>query len=87
MTNPLIQRLDIESYGCVVKASFKLTSLHAPIGPNVLTRHPTNGTRAVLLCETPNHEERSKIYLNGRRWVAYGDGTAEQALVEGGPRP
>jgi ABC-type uncharacterized transport system ATPase subunit len=29
-----IQRLEVESYGCIKKASFQLTRLHALIGPN-----------------------------------------------------
>lgn len=34
MTNPIIQRLDVESYGCIKRLSLPLTPLHALIGPN-----------------------------------------------------
>ncbi len=34
MTPPIIQRLDVESYGCIKKLSLPLTPLHALIGPN-----------------------------------------------------
>jgi len=34
MTNEPIQRLEIENYGCIQKATFHLTPLHALIGPN-----------------------------------------------------
>ncbi|WP_394827547.1 AAA family ATPase [Pendulispora albinea] len=34
MTNPSIERLEVENYGCIRKGSFRLTPLHALIGPN-----------------------------------------------------
>jgi predicted ATPase len=34
MTRPMIERLEIENYGCIKKAGFALTPLHAFIGPN-----------------------------------------------------
>jgi energy-coupling factor transporter ATP-binding protein EcfA2 len=53
----------------------------------VVTRPDGQGTRVRRLCDTPNFEERSKVYALGELWVSYADGKNEEPLlaeVEGG---
>jgi len=54
----------------------------------VVTRPDGRGTRVRRLCDTPNFEERSKVYALGELWVSYADGKNEEPLlaeVEGDP--
>lgn len=53
---------------------------------SVITRTESEGTRAVLLKDTPNFEDRSKVYAPGELWVSYADGALEAPLLNGGPR-
>lgn len=77
------------------KESQVIMATHSPLVINelqgheisVVTRHPQEGTQAILLRDTPNYAARSEIYLNGELWVAYGDGTREAALLDGTARP
>lgn len=79
----------------ISKESQVVVATHSPLvvnelqGPevSVVTRDAEQGTRATRLADTPNYADRSEIYLNGELWVAYADGVAEGALVQGGPRP
>lgn len=48
----------------------------------VLTRTVEEGTRARLLSETFNYEERSKIYANGELWLSYSNGEDERDLFQ-----
>lgn len=53
----------------------------------VVTRPDGQGTRVRRFCDTPNFEERSKVYALGELWVSYADGKNEEPLlaeVEGG---
>ena len=46
-----IQKLDIENYGCIKKATFALTPLHALIGPNDSGKSTTlRALRTVARC-------------------------------------
>jgi predicted ATPase len=67
-----------------------ILATHSPIVINelegdevtVLTRDPVRGTQATRLCDTPNYEERSRVYQNGELWLAYSDGDSEAALLD-----
>lgn len=48
----------------------------------VLTRDPEKGTQATRLCDTPNYQERSRVYQNGELWLTYSDGESEAALLD-----
>ena len=66
-----------------------LRSLHSPFVINelqgdevtVVTRPEGKGTQVRRLCDTPNFEERSKVYALGELWVSYADGKDEHALL------
>ncbi len=47
----------------------------------VVTRPDGQGTRVRRLCDTPNFEERSKVYALGELWVSYADGKNEEPLL------
>lgn len=47
----------------------------------VVTRPPDRGTQTRRLADTPNFEERSKVYALGELWVSYADGKDEHALL------
>ncbi len=47
----------------------------------VVTRPEGKGTQVRRLCDTPNFEERSKVYALGELWVSYADGKDEHALL------
>ncbi len=73
-----------------------LVATHSPFVINemqpdevtVLTRTPEEGTRATLIKNTPNFEERSKVYALGELWVSYADGKLEEPLLtEPEPEP
>lgn len=53
----------------------------------VVTRSRETGTKATLIKDTPNFEERSKIYALGELWLSYANGEDEAPLLQGGPRP
>lgn len=65
-----------------------LLATHSPLVVNelepdevsVLTRTPATGTVRRLLRETPNFEERSRIYALGELWISYADGDEEAPL-------
>jgi energy-coupling factor transporter ATP-binding protein EcfA2 len=79
----------------VSKTTQVLIATHSPLVVNelqgdevsVVTRTEAEGTQAVLLKDTPNFEERAKVYALGELWVSYADGLDEAALREGGPPP
>jgi predicted ATPase len=67
---------------------------HSPLVINELEPHEVSvvtrgadGTKAVLMKDTPNFAERSKAYSLGELWVSYANGEDEKPLLEGGPRP
>lgn len=47
----------------------------------VVTRPEGKGTQVRRLVDTPNFEERSKVYALGELWVSYADGKDERALL------
>jgi hypothetical protein len=51
----------------------------------VVTRDET-GTHASLIRDTPEFEERSKVYALGELWVSYANGVDEAPLLKGGAR-
>jgi predicted ATPase len=53
----------------------------------VVTRDKARGTQAVLLKDTHDFEERSKVYALGELWLSYANGEDEAPLLLGGPRP
>jgi predicted ATPase len=53
----------------------------------VVTRSKEHGTKATLLKDTPNFEERAKVYALGELWLSYANGEDEAPLLQGGPRP
>jgi predicted ATPase len=68
-----------------------LIATHSPLVVNelepdevsVVTRRPGEGTKVTPIRQTPNFEERSKIYALGELWLSYADGTYEEPLLEG----
>ncbi len=54
---------------------------------SVITRSRETGTRATLIKDTANFEERSKVYALGELWLSYANGFDEAPLISGGPRP
>lgn len=66
-----------------------LLTTHSPLVVNelsgdevsVLTRREPEGTKAVLLRDTANYAERSKVYQNGELWRSYCDGNFEEPLL------
>lgn len=79
----------------ISKSTQVIIATHSPLVVNeleghevsVLTRSGSGGTKATLLKDTPNFEERSKVYALGELWVSYANGTDEAPLLKGGPRP
>jgi ABC-type branched-subunit amino acid transport system ATPase component len=53
----------------------------------VVTRSVEQGTRATLLKDTADFEERSGVYALGELWLSYANGDDEAPLLHGGPRP
>lgn len=53
----------------------------------VVTRTKDHGTKATLMKDTPNFDERSKVYALGELWLSYANGEDEAPLLQGGPRP
>ena len=79
----------------ISKTTQILIATHSPLVINelqgdevtVVTRTREHGTKATLLKDTPNFEERSKVYALGELWLSYANGQDEAPLLEGGPRP
>lgn len=73
----------------VSKTTQVLIATHSPLVVNelqpeevsVVTREPEKGTRVTPLMETPNFEERSKVYALGELWVSYANGDDEGPLL------
>jgi ABC-type branched-subunit amino acid transport system ATPase component len=74
----------------ISKTTQVLLATHSPLVINelqpeevtVLTRKPEEGTKGRLMKETPNFEERSKVYALGELWVSYADGDFEAPLFK-----
>ncbi len=74
----------------VSKTTQIVLATHSPLVINelqghevtVLTRTTNEGTRARLLKDTFNYEERSKVYQNGELWLSYGNGEDEHDLFQ-----
>jgi predicted ATPase len=72
-----------------------IIATHSPLVVNelephevsVVTRSREKGTRATLIKDTANFEERSKVYALGELWLSYANGIDEAPLIAGGPRP
>jgi len=72
-----------------------ILATHSPLVVNelraeevtVVTRSREQGTKATLMKDTPNFEERSKVYALGELWLSYANGEDEAPLLQGGPRP
>lgn len=72
-----------------------LLATHSPLVINelqpdevtVVTRSKAHGTKATLMKDTANFEERSKVYALGELWLSYANGEDEAPLLEGGRRP
>jgi len=79
----------------ISKTTQVLIATHSPLVINelqgdevtVVTRSREHGTKATLMKDTPNFEERSKVYALGELWVSYANGEDEAPLLQGGPRP
>ncbi len=75
----------------VSETSQVFIATHSPLVVNelepqeifVTTRDSEAGTRVTRLDQTPNFDERSKVYENGELWIAYADGENEAALLGG----
>lgn len=75
----------------ISKTTQVLIATHSPLVVNelegdeitVVTRDPSEGTKATRLSETPNYLERSKVYSNGELWVSYSNGEDEAPLLKG----
>lgn len=52
---------------------------------SVVTRTEAEGTKTMLLRDTPNFAKRSQAYALGELWISYADGETESALLQGGP--
>jgi predicted ATPase len=80
----------------VSKTTQVLVTTHSPLVVNelqpeevtVLTRDLERGTQARRMIDTPNFEQRSKVYALGELWVSYADGKLEEPLfTEPEPTP
>lgn len=68
-----------------------LMATHSPLVVNelkpdevsVVTRTAEEGTRVKRIKDTPDFEERSKVYALGELWIAYANGEDEAPLLEG----
>jgi predicted ATPase len=50
---------------------------------SIVTRTAERGTQVKRIKDTPDFEERSKIYALGELWIAYANGEDEAPLLEG----
>lgn len=74
----------------ISKTTQVLIATHSPLVINemqpeevsVVTRDPEEGTKVTLMSETPNFEERSKIYALGELWLSYCDDKDEGPLLD-----
>ena len=99
MTFVPIERVDIENYGCIQKASFALTPLHALIGPNDSGKSTT--LRAINMCSNrlskgfgggPRESSESVtsntvidfVYPDGYRYKATPQARPSEALMHNG---
>ncbi len=72
----------------ISKETQVLIATHSPLVVNELepdevslvTRRPSEGTKVTPIAETPNFEERSRVYALGELWLSYADGTFEEPL-------
>jgi ABC-type Mn2+/Zn2+ transport system ATPase subunit len=72
-----------------------LVATHSPLVINemeadevsVLTRTQAEGTRVTRLKDTPNFEQRSKLYALGELWLSYANGIDEAPLFQQAPKP
>ena len=68
-----------------------IMATHSPLVVNelkadevsVVTRDTETGTRVKRICETPDFEERAKVYSLGELWIAYANGVDEAPLLQG----
>lgn len=68
-----------------------LIATHSPLVVNelkpnevsVVTRTQEKGTIVTPIKDTPNFEERSKVYALGELWLSYADGDTERPLLDG----
>lgn len=75
----------------ISRESQVLIATHSPLVINelepeevsVVTRRPGEGTKVTPIRQTPNFEERAKIYALGELWLSYADGTYEEPLLQG----
>lgn len=66
-----------------------IVATHSPLVLNelqpeevsVVTRDTTSGTKVTPLKDTPNFEERAKVYALGELWVSYANGDDEGPLL------
>jgi predicted ATPase len=77
----------------ISETSQVILATHSPLVVNelrpdevtVVTRDE-KGTHARLIKDTPEFEERSKVYALGELWVSYANGVDEAPLLQGGAR-
>lgn len=68
-----------------------IVATHSPLVINefdasevtVVTRDPKNGTQFTPVAQTPNFEQRQKVYALGELWLNYANGTDEAPLLKG----
>jgi predicted ATPase len=68
-----------------------IMATHSPLVVNelrpdevsIVTRTAERGTQVKRIKDTPDFEERSKIYALGELWIAYANGEDEAPLLEG----
>jgi predicted ATPase len=77
----------------ISKSSQVIIATHSPLVINELQPHEVSvltrdaeGTHAVLMKDTPDFEERSKVYALGELWLSYANGYDESPLLKGGSR-
>ncbi len=79
----------------ISKRTQVIIATHSPLVINelephevsVITRSREEGTKATLMKDTADFEERSKVYALGELWLSYANGMDEAPLLKGGPRP
>jgi len=77
----------------VSKTTQVLIATHSPLVVNelqpdevsIVTREPEQGTKVTPLMDTPNFEERAKVYALGELWVSYANGDDEGPLLNPPP--
>lgn len=73
------------------KGTQVVMATHSPLVVNeldpdevsVVTRKPDEGTKVKRIKDTPDFEERFKIYALGELWIAYANGLDEAPLLSG----